>query len=113
MTSGFYISTYGGAEVIKDPDETVNYGIAWTDRLWPGATVSSAVWTVGVGLTAVNSSINSGALTYKGITHAANTVTIVQLQGGTIGVRYTVTCRAVMSNGEQLDQSFIVDVRAK
>lgn len=113
MNNGFYISAYGGAEVIKDPDEVVNFGIAWTDRLWPGSTVSSADWDVAAGLTEVNASINGTALTYKGVTHAANTVTIIQVQGGTAGARYTVTCHAVMSNGEHLDQSFIVDVRAK
>lgn len=113
MTQGFYISAFGGAEVIKDPNEVLNFGIAWTDRLWPGATVSSADWDVEAGLTEVNASINGSSLTYRGVTHAANTVTIVQLSGGTIGTRYLVTCHATMSSGEVLDQSFTVDVRAK
>ena len=110
--SGFFLTSYG-ASVIHDPNETANYGLAWTNRLWPGATVVSASWTVPVGLTNVNASINSAALVYQGNTYAANTVSIIQLSGGTVGARYTVTCRASMSNGEILDQSFIVDVRAK
>lgn len=110
--NGFFLTSYG-ASVIHDPNEMANYGIAWGNRLWPGAAVVSASWTVPVGLTEVNASINNLALVYQGVSYPAYTVTIVQLAGGTAGTRYPVTCRATMSNGEVLDQSFIVDVRTK
>lgn len=111
MNKGFYISAYG-AEVIKDPNETTNYGLAWSDVLWPGATVTSADWDVPAGLTEVAASVNGTDVSYQGRTHAAGTLTICQISGGTLGERYTVTCHATMTTGEVKDQSFIVDVRA-
>lgn len=112
MSTGFYSTSFGD-EIIKDPNETLSYGIAWTDRLSTGVIVSSVSWEVPAGLTAGASSINSTAVTHKGRTHAIGTVTSVILSGGTLNTRYTVTGRATCSNAEIMDESFIVLMRSK
>lgn len=81
----------------KDPDETEQYGVDWSDKL--GAdTIGSVAWQVPAGLNNVASS-NVGLVSY------------IKLSGGTAGADYTVTCRLTSNGGLVLDRSFVVQVR--
>ena len=82
----------------KDPDETVQYSVDFTDYLGSD-TLSSVAWQVPAGLTNVSSS-NAGK------------VASIKLSGGTAGTDYTVTCRLTSGGGLVLDRSFVLQVRA-
>jgi hypothetical protein len=110
MRTGFYESAYG-VEIIKDPDSTLDYSIAWLDRLSSGVTISTATWTIPAGLTKVSEQVNGAPVVSNGRTFPIGTVALVRLSGGTIGTRYTCLCRATLSSAEVDEQSIIIDVR--
>jgi hypothetical protein len=111
MRTGFYESAYG-LEIIKDPDSSLDYSLAWTDRLASGVTISSATWAVPAGLTKVSEQVNGAPVVANGRTFPIGTVAVVRISGGTIGERYTCVCHAILSSAEVDEQSIIIDVRA-
>jgi hypothetical protein len=84
----------------KDPQETRMYTMDWTDGLNASATVSGSTWVV-TGLTNAGDSVIGG------------TKTTVLLSGGTAGTDYTCTNTITTSDGETLERSGIVRVRAR
>lgn len=76
----------------KDPGATLDYNLDWSAWL-NGDTITNVVWTVPAGLTKTTQSV-------------ANGVTTVWLAGGTLGQRYTVTCRVTTALGRTDERSF-------
>ena len=79
---------------LKDPNAVLDYTLDWS--LWlNGDTISTATWTVPMGITS--------ALETK-----TTTVTTIWLSGGTAGTEYTVAVRVVTAGGRTEDRSFII-----
>lgn len=97
-----------GNTIRKDPDAVLTYGIAWGDWL-AGRTLSTAAWTVPAGLVKGVESINAAPLVDDdGTSHAAGTVALVKLSGGTAGLSYTVSCRVTTTDGDVDDRSIVI-----
>lgn len=84
----------------KDPNETLDYQIDWSERLDEGDTISLSAWTADVGLTASNPS-------------ATDTTTTIWLSGGTAGERYNVHNRVTTVGGRIMDQTMEIEVRER
>lgn len=85
----------------KDPDESKIYTMDWTEGLNDTATISTSTWTVTSGITNAADTIVTGSLK-----------TTLRLTGGTAGATYTCTNRITTSDGETLERSGQVRVRA-
>lgn len=83
----------------KDPGETKDYYIDWTDLLATGETISSDTWVVPTGLTEA-----------AALTGTSGNVSYVGLSGGTAGTTYTLTCTMVTSAGRTFERSIRVPV---
>lgn len=98
----------------KDPDAELDYIFDWapksndmglSDWLSDGETiVSHTVEIAPVGLTKISSNIVNGGTSVQ-----------IWLDGGTVGIDYTVTCSIVTSNNppRKDDRSFIVQVKER
>lgn len=83
----------------KVPSEIKDYGIAWEKYLGGvGVTISTSVWSVPAGLTAVVDTI-------------AGQRTLIRLSGGTADQDYTLTNTITTSAGETLEAAIEVRVR--
>ena len=83
----------------KDPNETISFGMDWSEYLG-AATISSSSWIVPAGITQLSSSNTTTKAT-------------VMLSGGTLGDIYRITNRINTSAGEMLDQSIDIEVIEK
>jgi len=105
----------------KDPNAVDFYHIVWcsedgtndgtasdTGEL-QGATISTTTWTLPAGIT--KDSDNKGALTMRGITYAADTVTTILLSSGTGGLDYELLNRITTSDSRTLDKTITIPVR--
>ncbi len=105
----------------KDPNAIDFYHIVWcsedgtndgtasdTGEL-QGATISTTTWTLPTGIT--KDSDNKGALTMRGTTYAADTVTTILLSSGTGGLDYELLNRIETSDGRTLDKTITIMVR--
>lgn len=89
------------ATLKKDPDETRDLTLDWSDFLGPNGindTITSVVWTVDTGLT-------------KGAQSNTTTKATVRLSGGTAGVRYNVACKITTAGGQIAERTTIIRVR--
>lgn len=87
-------------DAVKDPDEIRDFGIDWSADL--GAlTISTSVWTVIEGTVVINSNIHDA------------TSTTIRLSGGTLGETCLLTNHVSLSDGQQLEQSGKLKIRAK
>jgi hypothetical protein len=84
---------------IKDPDDTLNYGVDWVREL-RGDTIETSTWIVAAGITKVSDS------------KTATTTTII-VSGGTAGETYTLVNRIVTAAGLSEDCSLIIKVSHK
>lgn len=115
MPSAFLEPTGQLPLIVKDPDASLDYKVAWKDWL-DGDTLASVAWDVPAGLTGSNQSINTGgSVTIDGVLHPASTVATIWLSGGTLGDVYTVRCRATSANTPARvdDRSFRVKIANK
>jgi hypothetical protein len=83
----------------KEPAESLDFGIDWSDLLGTGETVTGTNWTTSPAGLVVGS---------QGI---ADNVSTVRLSGGTAGVEYEVEATAGTSAGNTLVESFILSVQ--
>lgn len=83
----------------KDPNETITFGVDWSEYLG-AATISSSSWIIPTGVTQVASSNTTSKAT-------------IMLGGGTLGNTYRITNRINTSAGEMLDQSIDIEVIEK
>lgn len=83
----------------KDPNESIFFGVDWTDYLGT-ANISTSTWIVPTGITNLTSSLTTKTASIK-------------LSGGTLGIVYRVTNRITTSAGETVDQSIDIEVIEK
>ena len=83
----------------KDPDETLDYMVDWTDAL-AGDTIASSTWTVPTGITRGTDS------------NTANTATI-WISGGTADQTYELMNRITTAGGRTREQTCNLRVSAK
>ena len=88
----------------KDPDETLDYTIDWSDRMAAGDTISTCVWTVPAGLTKTTQSISNAEPVWR---------TTAWLSGGTIGTTYEVLAHITTAAGRIMDQTVKLKIKAK
>ena len=106
----------------KDPENVEPYYIIWCDMdgtnsgassddgELQGATISTATWTVPSGITTTASGV--AAVTIRGVSYAANTVTTIWLSGGTDRTNYDISCLVTLSDGRILDKTITIPVRS-
>lgn len=83
---------------LKDPDEVLDYGFAWTAWLG-GDTITSSTWVVPVGLT-------------KGTDTFDASTTTVWVSGGVSGSAYTVVNRVVTAGGRTAERALRIRVKS-
>lgn len=84
--------------VYQDPNDTKKHTINWSPSLPSGVTIATATCPV------------TGGLTVSATSNDATTVTHT-CSGGVQGRTYRLTSRVVLSDGQQLDEEFLVVVR--
>jgi hypothetical protein len=89
----------------KDPDEVLDYGHKWLNRL----TVEGVVDTISTSIWILPFGIVQGPIAPS----ISGTNTILWLQGGTLGTKYTITNRITTSGGRTMDQSFTLKIGTK
>ena len=83
----------------KDPDETLDYTVDWTEFL--GAdTIHSVTWTVPVGIVNVT-------------TNFTDTTATIWISGGTLGSRYMINCMITSHANRIGDRSFVIKIQQK
>ena len=85
----------------KDPDEEVLRSIDWVDRLG-GDTITSASFDV-----------VSGGVTLSQAEHDDSTISQVLISGGTAETRAKVLCEITTGEGQTLQQTATILVRAR
>lgn len=85
----------------KDPDDTDDFTLDWTNVLGSGESISSVTCTVVSGGVTVASSSYNGSLTTARVT------------GGTAGTDAVVRFRITTSTSRQLDESLTIHVEAR
>lgn len=84
----------------KDPDEVLDYGIEWSERLGDKQ-IAGVQWTVPAGLTLVSQAAPAG------------TITTIIIGGGVEGVTYKVGCRLTTTDGLILEESPQLRIRSR
>lgn len=87
----------------KDPDEVRDYEVDWSYRLIRGDEISSASFTLA---TAAGMTIDSSEHDYR---HKSR----VRLSGGTAGQRGKVLCQIVTEDGQTLQDTATLVIRAR
>lgn len=85
----------------KDPNDTDDFSLDWTNVLDTGETVSSVVVSVVSGGVTVNSSVASSPLT------------TARVSGGTAGTDAVILFRVTTSATRQLDESLKIHIEAR
>jgi hypothetical protein len=85
----------------KDADETVNYPIDWSDRLG-GDYITSATFEV-----------VSGSITLSNPLHNGDTASQVTVSGGAAGTRAKVLAEIETADGQTLQQTAVILIRAR
>lgn len=84
----------------KDPDEVIDYGIDFSDRLADGETIASVSWTVPDGLTGTSE-------------QTVGNVVLKRLSAGTEGQTYSVTAEITTSSGQVMDQTAQLKIKSR
>lgn len=87
----------------KDPEETLDYELDWSDRLAEGDTIATSAWEITAGGDALV--IDSDSNT--------DTTTTVWLSAGTLNKNYELTNTITTPGGRTHEQTVILKVRAK
>lgn len=96
--------------VAHDPEEILDYSMAWADVLESGETVSTSLWTVTGGTATVSSSYNGSASTSAAGTISGSTTTVWVLSatlGDDVKLRNHITTNA----GRQYERTGTLSVR--
>lgn len=88
----------------KDPDEFLDYGFDWAERLEPGETIVTSTWFINEALPEIELSDESVV---------SNRYTLVWISGGAVGERYSVTNRLTTSVGRIYDETARIRVRER
>ncbi len=82
-----------------DPDEVRDFGIDWSADIGSN-TIASSVWTV-----------VSGTITIVADSHTTKTTT-VRLHGGVVGTKPAVLNHIILSDGEELELTCSIKIKA-
>jgi hypothetical protein len=82
----------------KDPDAVLAFDMPWDDRLLPGDSLATSVWTVPAGL------VQAFTSTF-GTDYAT-----VWLGGGTVGTKYECRNRITTTFGETDDRTLLIEI---
>lgn len=85
---------------VKDPEEVRDFGINWAADLGELTIVTSA-WAVVSGTVVIDSNVHD------------TTSTTVRLSGGTLGETCLLTNHITLSDGQQVEQSGKLKIKAK
>ena len=85
---------------LKDPDETLDYSVDWSEWLAVGETIVTSTWTAPTGIT-------------KGSDTKTTTVCTVWLSGGTAGLVYTVANKISTTSGRIAERSLFIEVQQR
>lgn len=98
-----------------DPDSTVWYVMIWDQALaYQSATITGGSFSVlpapstppTTGQMVIAASVIGSPATIDGVSYAQTCA--AKITGGTVGVKYTVTCAVETSIGETIQKSFIL-----
>lgn len=84
----------------KDPDEVIDYAVDWFDRL-AGDTISSAAFSIVTGTISIVSS------------EYDERFSVLRLSGGAAGERAKVLCEIVTTDGQTMQETAVLAVRAR
>ena len=101
--SDFVIDANGRANIFKDPQAVLDYVYDWTTYL---ADISDTLATITI-VADTGITVNSSAIL------PGNLKAIVWLSGGTLGVKYAVTCHMTTAGGRTDDRTFYVKIKDK
>lgn len=89
----------------KDPDEVLDYPVDWKQHpMWqPGDVIESASFSLAT----------AAGMTIAGTTHDNRSLSVVTLSGGTVGSRGKVLCQVTTEEGQTLQQTATVLIRAR
>lgn len=97
-TDTYYTNDLGQSEIIKDPNEALDYGFVWTDYLAAiGDTIVSATEVVATGIT-------------KDSAGVYGTIHQVKLSGGTEGEIYRIQSRITTLSGNVANRSIYIKI---
>jgi len=82
---------------VKDPQETIDYTIDWSDDLASGETISTSSFAVGTGLTEASESNTT-------------TTSTVWVSGGTAGNEYLAVCTVTTSASRTMERTIVIPV---
>lgn len=109
---GFYRTSDGAQEIVKDPDAILDYKFLWSEWL-DGDTISTATIEVAGSATLVlASNADNAAIPASGFSVADGTVT-VWLKGGAVRDRASVACTITTGSGRKDERTFYVRVQEK
>lgn len=94
------MASFATWEAPKDPEEIRDFGVNWAADLG-SLTISTSTWSVVSGTVVIDSDTNT------------NTTTTVRLSGGTLGETCVLTNHVTLSDGQELEQSGKLHIRAK
>jgi hypothetical protein len=84
----------------KDPDETLDFVMDWSERLASGDEITASVWTDPDGIVTASDSMTT-------------TTTTLWLSGGTLGETYTFTNTVTTDQGRIMQQTVKIKVKAR
>lgn len=85
----------------KDPDEQAYYALDWSDRISDDS-ISSATFEV-----------TSGTVEVVSAEHDGNKVSRVLVSDGTVGTKAKILCEIVTEDGQTLQQTATILIRAR
>jgi hypothetical protein len=86
----------------KDPDETLDYEILWSERIPEGDSIILSNWEVPTGLGNAGSGLREG-----------NLVSVIWLSGGTIGETYSVVNTVETMMSRTFQQTVKLKIKAR
>ena len=97
-----------GSYIDKDPGAVLTYSIDWSDWLYGGDAIASTLWTV----TAITEDPAGTALRIVSYGFL-NDVSYAQIDRGTTGEIYTVTCKITTTEGNTDFRKFRIKVNPR
>ena len=89
----------------KDPDARLDYTWDWSDWIKGDDTLATATFAV--------SGSDSALVVESPVVDVVNHTVTVMISGGTVGVRYSVTCHVVSTQGREDDKTGVIGVCEK
>lgn len=88
-----------------DPNEVLDYGFDWADRIDVGDTIIASTWEVAIGDVQLNAEDRPPTI--------SGTIVKVWLTGGTLGETCNVTNHVEMASGRKRDRTAKLKIKGK